>query len=150
MTARTIVDDVFGREMTREIWTSNYQKALPVSLADFDLSAVLPAVFFMFRFGHRRGTGKFLQTFGSDGGTPSQRREAATVERIADTLSSTQNFISFNSEVEKAILGDLLLCFCLENRKRALGRKEPVLRVAPAHYMSSWIDLPNSVVNLRY
>lgn len=150
ITARTIVDDVFGRDMTREIWTSNYQKALPVSLADFDLSAVLPAVFYMFRFGHRRGTGKFLQTFGSGGGTPRQRREAATVERIAENLSSNENFSGFNSEVEKAILGDLLLCFCLENRKRALGRKEPVLRVAPAHYMASWIDLPDSVVNLRY
>ena len=51
-TARAIVDEVLGRGMTREIWTGNYEKALPISVQDFDLSAVLPAVFYMFRFGH--------------------------------------------------------------------------------------------------
>jgi hypothetical protein len=45
----------------------------------------------------------------------------------------------------------MLLSFCLENAKRALGRNEqPVQRVAPVHYMSSWIDLPGQVVHLRY
>jgi len=51
---------------------------------------------------------------------------------------------------EQAILGDLLLCFCLENTKRALGRHEQVQRVAPAHYMASWVDLPDAVAHLRY
>ena len=44
----------------------------------------------------------------------------------------------------------MLLCFCLENSKRALGRQEQVQRVAPAHYMASWVDLPESVANLRF
>ena len=52
-TARAIVDDLLGRDTTREIWTGNYLNALPISVQDFDLSAVLPAVFYMFRFGHR-------------------------------------------------------------------------------------------------
>ena len=56
----------------------------------------------------------------------------------------------FRGEVEQAILGDLLLSFCLENTKHALGRAEQVQRVAPAHYMSSWVDLPDSVAHLRY
>src|SRR5262249_17843845 len=56
----------------------------------------------------------------------------------------------FDGDVEQAILGDLLLCFCLENRNRALGRREQVQRVAPAHYMSSWVDLPQGVANLRF
>src|SRR6266850_977666 len=150
MTARAIVDDVFGRDMTREIWTGSYQKALPMSVADFDLSAVLPAVFYMFRFGQRRGKGKFLETYGSNTGTPREQRQAATIERIAGTLAENKSFKGFEAEVEKAILGDLLLCFCLENTKHALGRRETVLRVAPAHYMASWIDLPVTVVNLRY
>jgi hypothetical protein len=73
-TGRAIVEEVLGRDMTREIWSGNYEKALPVSVQDFDLSAVLPAVFYMFRFGYRRGRGKFLETFGSNTGRPKERR----------------------------------------------------------------------------
>jgi len=148
--ARAIVDDVFGPSMTREIWTGNYEKALPVSVQDFDLSAVLPAVFYMFRFAQRRGKGRFLDVFGGTAGTPRERRRAATIERVASKLAETEAFKGFDGEVERAILGDLLLCFCLENTKRALGRTEQVQRVAPAHYMASWVDLPESVVNLRH
>lgn len=150
ITARSIVDDVLGRGMTREIWSGNYSKALPVSVQDFDLSAVLPAMFYMFRFGHRRGKGKFLETFGSDTGTAKERRRAATIERVANKLAETESLEGFQDETTRAILGDLLLCFCLENTKRSLGRHEQVQRVAPAHYMASWIDLPEAVANLRY
>lgn len=143
---RTIVDDVLGRSMTREVWTGNYDKVLPISVQDFDLTAVLPAVFYMFRFGHRRGKGKFLKIFGA----MSEKKQAATIDRVASTLAPTQAFEGFDEEVEQAILGDLLLSFCLENTKRALGRSEQVQRVAPAHYMASWVDLPQSVAHLRY
>jgi len=149
-TARAIVDELLGRDMTREIWTGNYEKALPISVQDFDLSAVLPAVFYMFRFGQRRGKGKFLEVFGSDAGTAKERKQAATIERISTRLAKDGKFLGFESEVGQAILGDLLLCFCLENAKHALGRKEQVQRVAPAHYMASWVDLPESVAHLRY
>ena len=149
-TARGIVEDVLGRNMTREIWTANYEKALPVSVQDFDLSAVLPAVFYMFRYAQRRGKGQFLDTFASEGGTARERRRTATIERIAETLSQDPHFAGFEDETGHSILGDLLLCFCLENAKHALGRREQVLRVAPAHYMSSWVDLPDSVANLRF
>ncbi len=150
ITARSIVDDVLGRSMTREIWSGSYDKALPVSVQGFDPSAVLPAVFYMFRFGHRRGKGKFLETFGSDARTTKDRRKSATIERVATKLVETESFEGFQDETAQAILGDLLLCFCLENTKRALGRQEQVQRVAPAHYMASWIDLPDAVAHLRY
>ncbi len=149
-TARAIVDDVLGRQMTREIWSGNYEKALPISVQTFDLSAVLPAVFFMFRFGHRRGRGQFVKTFGAASGTPKERRRGATIERITSILTGEPEFANFRTETESAILGDLLLSFCLENAKHALGRTEQVQRVAPAHYMSSWIDLPDQVTHLRY
>lgn len=149
VTARAIVDDVLGRAMTREVWTGNYDKVLPLSVQDFDLTAVLPAVFYMFRFGHRRGKGKFLERFGG-GGTMREKKQAATIDRVAATLAEAPAFAGFDGETEQAILGDLLLSFCLENANRALGRKEPVLRVAPAHYMASWVDLPQSVANLRF
>lgn len=149
-TGRAIVEEVLGRDMTREIWSGNYEKALPVSVQDLDLSAVLPAVFYMFRFGYRRGKGKFTEIFGSSTGTPRERRQAATIERVARILSESNKFLGFNGEAEQAILGDLLLCFCLENAKHALGRKEQIQRVAPAHFMASWVDLPDSVVHLRH
>ena len=147
---RAIVDNVLGRGMTREIWTGNYEKALPVSVHNFDLGAVLPAVFYMFRRAHRRGKGKFLETFGGDTGTIRERRRAATIERMANKLVQGERFEGFEGEAERAILGDMLLCFSLENAKHALGRNEQVQRVAPAHYMASWIDLPDTVVHLRY
>lgn len=149
-TARAVVDDVLGRGMTREIWTASYDKVLPISVQDFDLTSVLPAVLYMFRFGHRRGKGKFLDTFGGDAGTPQERRRPATIERVAAKLAGCPRFQGFQGEAEQAILGDLLLCFCLENAKRALGRNQQIQRVSPAHYMASWIDLPDSVVHLRY
>lgn len=148
--ARAIVDEVLGRAMTRELWTSNYEHALPISVQDFDLTAILPAVFYMFRFGVRRGKGRFIETFGGTSGTPRERRRAATVDRISAVLSQSEAFHGFDDDVTRAALGDLLLCFCLENRGHALGRLEQVQRVAPAHYMSSWVDLPDSVSNLRF
>jgi len=59
-------------------------------------------------------------------------------------------FSGFEGDVATAILADMLLCFCLENARHALGREEQVQRVAPTHYMASWVDLPESVGHLRY
>jgi len=149
-TARSIVDDVLTKAMTRDIWTGNYDKVLPVSVQDFDLGAVLPAVFYMFRFGHRRGQGKFLDTFGGEGETAKEKKRQATIDRVAAQLAQTEWFNGIDGPTERAVLGDLLLCFCLENRNHAIGRTEQIQRVAPAHYMASWIDLPESVANLRF
>ncbi len=149
-TARAIVDEVFGRGMTKEIWTGNYDKALPLSVQNFDLSAVLPAVFYMFRFGRRRGKGKFLQVFGKEVQTGSGTKSLANIEQVTDKLSQAPGFEGFTGPTEKAVLGDLLLAFCLENRKRALGKYELIQRVAPAHYLASWVDLPGSVGHLRF
>ena len=147
---RKIVEDVLSPRTTREIWTASYYKALPVSVQDFDLSAVLPAVFYMFRFGWRRGAGKFLETFGGDTKKQGERKRGTTISRVASKLATSDSLAAFDGEVEQAILGDLLLCFCLENRARALGRDEQVQRVAPTHYFASWVDLPDRVAHLRY
>lgn len=152
MSARKQVEDVLGGAMTRAVWSNDYQHAVPVSVQDFDLSAVLPAVFYMFRFGRRRGKGEFVNEFGHASGSPAQRRRSVTVDRIVDKLSrrSPDDFGGLENEASKAILGDLLLCYCLDNARNALGRDKQVQRVAPAHYMSSWIDLPEWVANLRH
>ena len=148
--SREIVENVLGREMTREIWTGNYDKILPISVQDFDLSAVLPAVFYMFRYGQRRGKGKFVDVFGEGTGKPNEQRRSATIERVSEYLAALPFFKGFQGEVEQAILGDLLLCFCLENIKHTLGRTEQVQRSAPCHYMAAWLDLPTDIANLRH
>ena len=147
---REIVENALSPDMVREIWSGNYDKVLPVTILGFEISAILPAVFYMFRYGHRRGAGRFLATYGPPTGTPAQKRRRTTVDRIAAKLAEAEGLSGFNGDVEQAILGDLLLCFCLENARRGLGRNEQVQRVAPTHYLASWIDLPHSVANLRF
>ena len=152
MSVRKTVEDVLTPAMAREIWSSDFRRVLPVSVQSFDLSAVLPAVFYMFRFGHRRGKGRFVEEFGVGTGTHAQRRRSITVDAIADRLvaGSEDGFCGFDGTAERAILGDLLLCHCLDNVRNRLGRANQVQRVAPTHYLSSWVDLPGSVANLRY
>lgn len=149
---KDVATSVLGQRMTKEIWSSNYDKVLPISVLNFDLSAVLPAVFYMFRFGHRRGLGHFVESFGPSEGTKNQRKNGTTAHSVASTLatSAADRFIGIDDEVEKAILADLLLCYCLENRGYGLGRSKPVQRVAPAHYMAAWVDLPDNVGHLRH
>ena len=147
---RQIVENALSPDMVEEIWTGNYKKVLPVALQNFEISAVLPAVFYMFRFGHRRGVGNFLATYGPPSGTPAQKRRQTTVDQIAAKLAETDGLAGFDGDVEQTILGDLLLCFCLENVRHRLGRDQQVQRVAPTHYLASWIDLPYSVAHLRF
>ena len=148
--ARAIVQDVLPRRMADEIWSAQYDKVLPITFNAFELSAVLPAVFYMFRYGQRRGRGKFLETFAPDSGSVREQRQAATIERVAAKLASSPDLDGFDGGVEQAILGDLLLCFCLENSKHDLGRDKQLQRVAPAHYMASCVDLPESSAHLRF
>ena len=152
MSVRKTVEDVLTPAMTREVWSSSYAKVLPVAVQEFDLSAVLPAVFYMFRFGHRRGKGQFLKEFSPVSDTVAQMKRSTTVEVVARSLSDDggNSFRGFDGEAERAILGDLLLCYCLDNIGNKLGKRRQVQRVAPTHYLSSWVDLPEHVVNLRY
>lgn len=151
-TPREVATAALGPQMTKVIWSANYEKVLPISVLNFDISAVLPAVFYMFRFGHRRGPGRFVEIFGPSEGTKNQRKNGTTAHSVASTLATVaaDRFIGVDDEVEKAILADLLLCYCLENRGYGLGRSKPVQRVAPAHYMAAWVDLPDNVGHLRH
>ncbi len=148
--ARAIVRQVLPPKMADEIWSARYDKALPISLDDFEISAVLPAVFYMFRFGWRRGKGNFFETFAPESHNIRERRRAATVEQVAQKLATREDVDNFHDDVERAILGDLLLGFSLENIRHELGRDKQVQRVAPTHYMASWIDLPERVAHLRF
>ena len=148
--AREIVEDVLSPSRAREIWTGNFEKVWPISVQHFDLSAVFPAVFYMFRFGHRRGRGEFSKTFGPSAEASNGGRRITTIEQVGRKLAQNETFLGFDSDVEQGILGDLLLCYCLENIRHELGRTRQVQRVAPTHFMASWVDLPTEVAHLRH
>lgn len=145
MSARDIVEEVFTAPLAELIWTANTLVVLPLTPQNFAVGSVLPAAFYMCRRGCRRGKGRFQQTF-----SPAEKMRA-NVWSVAGKLSQdTTSFANFNSEVEKDILGDLLLCDALENKKHSEGHREEIQRAFPVHFLASWLDLPPAVANLRF
>lgn len=147
-TAKTIVEDALGPQRARALWTANYYPALPIAPQSFEIGALLPAMLYMARFGHRRGRGEFVKTFGKQrDGAPTP----PTVATVADGLRSRpESYLDgFDDGLGGTVLGDLLLAWCLENRKHTEGHSEQVQRIYPTHYLASWVDLPTSVTHLR-
>ncbi len=146
-TARNIVEESLSPQRCNALWTANYLPVLPMTPQNFDIGALLPAMLYMVRWGRRRGRGKLTETFGQPEG---KTYKPPTINDVAKHLARLGSALSnFGDETGQAMLGDLLLAYCLENTRRALGRSEPLLRVFPTHYLSSWIDLPKEVGNLR-
>ena len=141
--SKAIVSDVLTPKMTAQIWTGNYTPVFPFTPQYFSIGAILPAVLYMFRWGHRRGRGKFNQTFADD------LSKKATTHSVASRLAHNAGFTGFEGDTANAILGDLLLAYVLENKSREEGQNRQVQRIFPTHYFASWVDLPDSVINLR-
>src|SRR5437899_2607282 len=145
MSAKDIVEEVFTAPLAELIWTANTLVVLPLTPQNFAVGSVLPAVFYMCRRACRRGKGRFQQTF-----SPAEKMRA-NIWSVAGKLSQdAQSFTGFNSEVEKDILGDLLLCDALENKGHEEGHREEIQRAFPVHFLASWLDLPPAVANLRF
>src|SRR6266446_6158756 len=144
MNAKQVVEEVFTRTIARDIWTANALAVLLPTLQGFSVGAILPAVFYMFRWGHRRGRGRFRTAFSPNDTKPNIFWISANLSQKADL------FEGFSTEAEKDILGDLLLCYALENKAHAEGNQAEVQRVFPTHFFSAWIDLPYSVAHLRF
>lgn len=145
MSAREIVEEVFTKPLADLVWTANTLVVLPLTPQNFAVGSVLPAVFYMCRRGCRRGKGRFQQTF-----SPAERMRANIWSAAGKLSQDKQSFAGFDSEVEKDILGDLLLCDALENKKHDEGHKEEIQRAFPVHFLASWLDLPPTVANLRF
>jgi hypothetical protein len=141
--SKTVVRNVLSLNMAAYVWRGNYERVFPFTPQDYSVGALMPAVLYMLRWGHRRGVGRFEKTFST---TLSER---PIVENVATRLAESPQFEGFDTEIAKAILGDLLLAHVLENKRREGGRDKQVQRIFPAHYFTSWIDLPKSVANLR-
>ena len=104
------------------------------------MEAVLPAILYMFRWGHRRGTGKFNAAFNESNDA------IISIDQVAHILTQNKTwFANFEDDTARAILGDLLLTYCLENAEHDIGRTTQVMRAFPTHYFASWIDLPRSI-----
>ena len=146
--AKKIVEDVLGVARTRALWTANYYPALPFTPQSFDVGAVLPAMLYMARFGHRRGKGRFAETFADDAQGASRPPTIASVARVLSAEPEAA-IEGFDDELGRTMLGDLLLSWCLENKKHEEGQGLQVQRVLATHYFSSWVDLPDNIANLR-
>ena len=144
MSAKEIVEEVFTRPLAELIWTANTLVVLPLTPQNFAVGSVLPATFYMFRRACRRGKGRFQQTFSASG-------MRANIWTVAGRLSQDKEMLKgFDSEIEKDILGDLLLCDALENKGHKEGHLEEIQRAFPVHFFASWLDLPQTVANLRF
>ena len=76
-TARKVFASVLGDHMTAKVWTSNYAAVLPFTPQSFAVGALLPMMLYLFRWGHRRGRGKFRVAFSAPGGRPTIRSVSA-------------------------------------------------------------------------
>ncbi len=153
--AKQVLEDVLTRAVVEKIWMVNYPDLIPFTLQSFEIGSVLPATLYMFRRGHRRGAGKFFETFAPrDGelkskkaGTKKAEPSVTSVARVL--VEESERFEGFESESARQVLADLLLCYCVENQKHEPGRYQPLIRPFPTHYMASWFDLPIRVTHLR-
>src|SRR5215510_11888808 len=144
MSAKSIVESVFSVPIAKRVWTANVDSLIPVTPQNFAIGAVLPAVLYMFRWGQRRGSGRFQKVFGSGSTKPK-------IVDVAGVLATTHSeFSTFNTEVKRRVLGDLLLCSLLENKGHQEGQNTEVKRFFTTHYMSSWNDLPYTIAHLRF
>jgi hypothetical protein len=141
--ARKIVESVLGDKMTTKVWTSNYAPVFPFTPQGFSVGALLPMILYLFRWGHRRGRGKFNSVFSPPGGGK------PTVRSVSTLLAADPKFEGFDSKLGREMLGDLLLSSALENSRHSESHDEQVQRCFPSHYMASWIDLPFDAGHLR-
>ncbi|MDE2125237.1 MAG: hypothetical protein KGJ62_01455 [Armatimonadetes bacterium] len=140
------MEEVLGRREAGELWATGYRPAFPLTPQEFTLGGVLPAVLYMMRWGQRRGKGNFEEVYDR----PGVAGKKAAILDVSNGLSSRfEWFKGFDNDAGQAILGDLLLAYCLENRRHCTGREEQVQRVFPTHYFASWVDLPPRVAHLR-
>src|SRR6266581_9283092 len=101
--SKTVARNVLSPRMAAHVWTGNYAPVFPFTPQHYWVGALMPAVLYMFRWGHRRGVGQFEKKFSRG---PSER---PTIDSVAERLAESPQFEAFDTDAGKAILGDLLL-----------------------------------------
>lgn len=142
--SKEAICNALGAGFGKMVWSAGYRPAFPFTPQDYSLSAMLPTILYLLRWGHRRGRGNFLDVFGSE------INKLGSIESVTQgLLKLNDRFEGVSGKAEEAILGDLLLCYCFENIRKEEGRDKKLIRVLPTHFMSSWVDLPERSSNLR-
>ncbi len=145
MLPQELVEKVLGEDTAERLWTKIYWPVLPVNPQSFALGSVLPALWYLLRFGRRRGRGKFNATYGRN----PQDREISALD-VARKLQGPGWSQRPPSEIGADVIADFLLASAFEVRGRSQGRSAPVQRVYPSHYFACWVDLPYDAAHLRY
>lgn len=148
---RQLVERVFGVALVRtDLWTASYEPAVATTaIAQFPLGGLLPAIMYLARWGHRRGNGKFVETYKPINPVGEQLGDKdVTAGDVAARLCASEE-VSGEGEASEAILADLLIGHCFDTKNRASRRDSPILRAYPVHYLSSWLDLPGNFSHLR-
>src|SRR5271166_6267558 len=127
--SRKIVESVLGGHLTSKVWTGNYAPVFPFTPQGFAVGALLPMILYLFRWGHRRGRGRFRTVFSPPNGRP-------TIRSVAAKLAADPRLDGFDSDIARTLLGDMLLTSTLENRRRTEGQDEQVQRCFASHYMA--------------
>lgn len=148
-TAKTLVEEAISPARARGLWTANYFPALPFTPQHFEIGGLLPYMLYMARWGHRRGKGNFVETFGQKDG--SGKFVPPTLTDVTEGLLARlgDGIRGFSDESGRATLADLLLTYCLENKGHDLGHGKQVQRIFPTHYQASKVDLPKDITSLR-
>ena len=96
-TARNIVEESLTKQRADALWTANYLPALPMTPQNFDVGALLPAMLYLARWGHRRGVGRFAATFGQQEG---KIQKPPTIADVARRLVQPESTLgSFNDAI---------------------------------------------------
>ncbi|MBK8115438.1 MAG: hypothetical protein IPK44_13360 [Candidatus Accumulibacter sp.] len=131
MNAKIHVEDVLTPARARALWTVAYFPVLPFTPADFEVGSLLPAMLYMARRGHRRGKGHFIEAFGRpDGQGKAHSPRLVDVASGLLTRRAGGDFDGFADDLGSAMLADLLLSYCLENKGHELGHEKVVQRVS--------------------
>jgi len=130
----------------RQIVGIGCEELLPVDFNAFNISMIWPTVLYLFRYGRRRGKGNWEATYAIEGcrSAPTPRQVST---RFRDRASEVLQ--GFDSDAGRDILADWLASGILDTIWSSGDPDDPVIRIRPLHALTSWVDLPKSVANLR-
>lgn len=138
---RQVMEDVFGVAMVKQLWTAMYTPAIPAMFGSFPIGGVIPAIMYLARWGHRRGNGRFFETY------QCQERTRVTAADVVGKLRDAEQIV-VDGPAGEAILADLLIGHCFATKNGEAKRDTPILRAYPVHYLSSWLTIDETLRNV--
>ncbi|MDG6999695.1 MAG: hypothetical protein JRN15_11330 [Nitrososphaerota archaeon] len=147
---RQILEDALSKAIVTKVWSANVESIMPLTFNDVDLQAVMPAVLYTLRWGGRRGGGRFIESFASNGARDVKPLDVA--RKVLDRQRASGRFVcdqDISDDEQSSTIANLFSGLCFDNRKSIPGIEQPIQRVYPVHYLSSKFDLPGEVAHLR-